>query len=224
MDTVRIGQDVVIRRAVEDDLPSIVALLADDELGAQRESPHDLAPYRRAFAVIDADPHQLLVVAESDGVVVATLQLSRLAGLSRRGSTRAQIEGLRVAGSRRGQALGQALMKWALEQARSWGCHLVQLTSDKSRPDAHRFYDWLGFVASHEGYKLQLDAPPSGGQDLQVGEPAGGAQDLLSRHGTGQQIPLGQVATEQAQQVQGLDGLDPLGDRTQAQLPHEPQR
>ena len=149
-------QNVVIRRATEKDLASIVALLADDELGAQRESADDLTPYRRAFEVIDDDQHQLLVVAEREGVVVATMQLSRLAGLSRQGAFRAQIEGVRVAGSERGNGLGGYLMEWAVSQARRWGCQVVQLTSDKSRRDAHRFYERLGFTASHEGFKLTI--------------------------------------------------------------------
>jgi ribosomal protein S18 acetylase RimI-like enzyme len=149
--------DVVIRRATESDLAPIVAMLADDELGAQRESPDDLTPYRRAFEEIDVDPHQLLVVAERDGVVVGTMQLSRLAGLSRKGSSRAQIEGVRVASSERGNALGRHLMEWAADQARAWGCQIVQLTSDKSRTDAHRFYERLGFTASHEGFKLSIE-------------------------------------------------------------------
>jgi GNAT superfamily N-acetyltransferase len=147
----------MIRRATEADLASIVAMLADDDLGAQRESPDDLTPYRKAFEVIDVDPHQLLIVAERGGAVVGTLQLSRLAGLSRKGSFRAQVEGVRVASSERSNGLGQHLMEWAVGQARSWGCQLVQLTSDKARTDAHRFYDRLGFIASHEGYKLSLE-------------------------------------------------------------------
>jgi GNAT superfamily N-acetyltransferase len=95
-------------------------------------------------------------VAERHGEVVGTLQLSLLPGLSRRGALRAQIEGVRVARTARGLGLGPVLMGWAIEEARRRGCVLVQLTSDKARPDAHRFYDRLGFVATHEGYKLPL--------------------------------------------------------------------
>jgi GNAT superfamily N-acetyltransferase len=148
---------VVIRRATVPDLAAIVALLADDDLGAGRESPGDLTPYRRAFDLIDGDRHQLLVVADRAGLVIGTMQLSLLAGLSRRGASRAQIEGVRVAGSERGNSLGAALMDWAIAQARDWGCQLVQLTSDKTRTDAHRFYQRLGFIASHEGFKLPLE-------------------------------------------------------------------
>jgi hypothetical protein len=101
---------VVIRRATEQDLAAIVALLADDDLGSSRESRGDLTPYRRAFDLIDGDRHQLLVVADRAGLVIGTMQLSLLAGLSRRGASRAQIEGVRVAGSERGNALGAALI------------------------------------------------------------------------------------------------------------------
>ena len=148
--------DVVIRRATEADLAAVVALLADDALGAGRESPEDLNPYRRAFDMIDADDHELLVVADRAGRIVGTLQLSLLPGLSRRGSLRAQIEGVRVASGERGNALGIRLMGWAIDRAREQDCRLVQLTSDKARPDAHRFYERLGFVATHEGFKLSL--------------------------------------------------------------------
>ena len=143
-----------IRRATREDVPAIVALLADDHLGAQRESPDDLEPYLAAFAVLDADPHQLLVVADRDGTVVGTAQLSLLAGLSRRGATRAQIEGVRVAATERGTGLGTTLIEWAVNEARARGCTVVQLTSDKSRVDAHRFYERLGFEATHEGFKM----------------------------------------------------------------------
>jgi GNAT superfamily N-acetyltransferase len=145
-----------IRPATRADVGAIVAMLADDPLGAERESPEDLAPYLAAFAVIDADPHQVLVVADRDGAVVGTAQLSLLAGLSRRGATRAQIEAVRVSSTERGSGLGTTLIEWAIEEARARGCALVQLTSDKSRVDAHRFYLRLGFEATHEGFKLML--------------------------------------------------------------------
>ncbi|MGB8994388.1 MAG: GNAT family N-acetyltransferase [Pseudonocardiaceae bacterium] len=148
--------DVVIRRATASDLAAIVALLVDDEIAVGRESPDDLTPYQRAFEVIEADKHELLVVAERNGEVIGTVQLSLLPGLSRRGAFRAQIEGVRVASSERGNALGVYLLEWAIDQARSWGCQLVQLTSDKRRVDAHRFYERIGFTATHEGFKLTL--------------------------------------------------------------------
>jgi GNAT superfamily N-acetyltransferase len=147
---------VVIRRAVAEDLPAVVAMLADDPLGSGRESTADLTPYRRAFDVIDADPSELLVVAEDGDDVVGTLQLSFLPGLSRGGALRAQIEAVRVRADHRGRGLGAVLLQWAVDRARRQGCALVQLTTDKSRSDAHRFYERLGFVASHEGFKLAL--------------------------------------------------------------------
>lgn len=121
-----------VRRATAEDLPEIVAMLADDPLGATRESPDDPAPYREAFARIDADPNQHLVVAERDGRTVGTLQLTVIPGLSRRGASRALIEAGRQ------------------------GCALVQLTSDATRVEAHRFYERLGFEASHLGFKKPL--------------------------------------------------------------------
>jgi GNAT superfamily N-acetyltransferase len=113
-------------------------------------------PYERALAAIDADPAQLLVVAEDDGVVVGTLQLSEIPGLARRGAQRGQIEAVRVARTHRGLGLGGAMVRWTIEEARRRGCGLVQLTTDKTRTDARRFYERLGFVASHEGMKLPL--------------------------------------------------------------------
>ncbi|MFD5468451.1 GNAT family N-acetyltransferase [Kitasatospora sp. NPDC127059] len=147
---------LTIRRAIEADLPAIVAMLADDPLGATRESPDDLTPYRTAFARIDADPHQHLVVAERTGRTVGTLQLTLVPGLSRTGSTRAIIEGVRVHADERGSGLGTELIQWAVDRARELGADLVQLTSDATRTDAHRFYERLGFVASHLGFKLAL--------------------------------------------------------------------
>jgi GNAT superfamily N-acetyltransferase len=149
-------EDVTIRRATAADLVQIVALLADDEIGVGRESPDDLRPYRHAYDVIESDKHELLVVATQYGQVIGTLQLSLLPGLSRKGAFRAQIEGVRIARGQRGSALGTHLMEWAVVQARSWGCQLVQLTSDKARIDAHRFYERIGFTATHEGFKMTL--------------------------------------------------------------------
>jgi ribosomal protein S18 acetylase RimI-like enzyme len=145
-----------LRRATKADLPQILQLLADDQLGSTREGSDDPSPYERAFDAIDSDPAHLLVVGELGGDVVATFQLSFIPGLSRKGSWRAQIEGVRVAKKLRGQGTGALMMQWAIEHARTSGCSLVQLTTDKSRPAAHRFYERLGFVASHEGMKLTL--------------------------------------------------------------------
>jgi GNAT superfamily N-acetyltransferase len=150
---------VVLRRAEVADVPTIVQLLAADQLGAARDgvtTPDDLASYERAFHDIDRDPAHILVVAQSGPDVVGTLQLSFIPGLARHGALRAQIEAVRVADAWRGRGLGAAMMDWAIAEARRRGCALVQLTSDKSRASAHRFYERLGFVASHEGMKLAL--------------------------------------------------------------------
>jgi GNAT superfamily N-acetyltransferase len=150
---------VVLRRARPDDVAAIVGLLAADQLGATRDGVHepaDLAAYDQAFRAIDADPAHLLLVADAGGTVVGTMQLSFLPGLARRGALRAQIEAVRVADSTRGTGIGGAMMQWAIGEARRRGCALVQLTSDKTRTDAHRFYERLGFAATHEGMKLKL--------------------------------------------------------------------
>ena len=146
----------VIRPARRADVPAIVALLADDVLGASRETPEDLAPYEEAYERVAADPGQHLVVADRDGRVVGTLQLTVQPGLSRRGATRTIVEGVRVATSERGTGLGTRLLEWAEEESRRLGCALVQLTSDATRLDAHRFYERLGFEKSHVGFKKVL--------------------------------------------------------------------
>ncbi|MFF3848550.1 GNAT family N-acetyltransferase [Streptomyces sp. NPDC002328] len=148
--------DLEIRAAVADDVPAIVAMLADDALGAQRESPDDLAPYLTALERLSADPNQRLVVAVREGRVVGTLQLTIVPGLSRRGATRSIIEGVRVHADERGSGLGTRFIEWAIEESRRADCRLVQLTSDSTRTDAHRFYERLGFEASHVGFKLPL--------------------------------------------------------------------
>jgi GNAT superfamily N-acetyltransferase len=147
---------VTIRRAVAGDVPAIVGMLADDPLGATREDPADPGPYRAAFERIDADPSELLLVAEVGGEVAGTLQLSLLPGLARRGALRAQLEAVRVASGRRGAGVGEHLVRHAVDEARRRGAVLVQLTSDRSRHDAHRFYERLGFAATHDGFKLPL--------------------------------------------------------------------
>ncbi|TDT28605.1 L-amino acid N-acyltransferase YncA [Streptomyces sp. BK208] len=149
-------EDLEIRPTTVEDIPAVVAMLADDPLGAQRESPDDLTPYRTAFERLRSDPNQHLVVAVRAGRVVGTLQLTIVPGLSRRGATRSIIEGVRIHGDERGSGLGTQLIEWAVDESRRQGCHLVQLTSDKTRTDAHRFYERLGFSASHTGFKLQL--------------------------------------------------------------------
>jgi GNAT superfamily N-acetyltransferase len=151
--TVTVGDAALeLRRATAADLPALVGMLADDPLGAGREADDgDLTPYRRAFDLVDADPAHVLLVAVDGDDVVGTLQLSVLPGLARRGASRGQIEAVRVAAGARGGGLGAAMIGWAVEESRRRGCGLVQLTTDKSRTGARRFYERLGFVASHEG-------------------------------------------------------------------------
>lgn len=154
------GQDYVLREARAADLGQIIALLADDELrraefpGAERDREHYLA----AFEEIDADPaHALVVVESAPDRVVATMQLSTLPGLSRRGAKRLQIEAVRVASALRGAGLGSEMIRWALAEAERKKIPLIQLTSDAQRKEAHRFYERLGFTASHTGFKMHLE-------------------------------------------------------------------
>ncbi|GAA1880594.1 GNAT family N-acetyltransferase [Lapillicoccus jejuensis] len=153
------GTTFTVDRASRDDVAGIVALLHDDAVAAGRESPDDLAPYLLAFERVDADPaHQLVVVHDPDGGLAATLQLTVVPGLSRRGTTRVVVEAVRVAPDRRGGGLGGALLGWAERWALARGATLVQLTTDVRRTDAHRFYERLGYVASHVGFKKELTA------------------------------------------------------------------
>lgn len=149
---------IEIRPATEQDIAAVVHLLADDALGATRENPADLGPYRAAFERLRDDPHQLLVVAVRAGTVIGTLQLSIVPGLSRQGRTRSIIEAVRVHRDARGSGLGTTLVRWALAESARRGSTLMQLTSDSRRVDAHRFYERLGFTASHVGFKLEI--PP----------------------------------------------------------------
>lgn len=149
----------IYRKARREDVPRIIALLADDVLGAGREQAggEDVPEaYWQAFAAIDADPNNELIVIERDGALAGCLQITWIPGLSRGGAERCQIESVRVASAERGSGLGRALFEWAIDRARERGCGLVQLTSDKRRADAIRFYESLGFEASHEGLKLAL--------------------------------------------------------------------
>lgn len=149
------AERVVVREGRIEDLEAVVGLLADDDLGATREGG-DLAPYAAAFARMIADRNQIQAVAELGGQIVGTLQLSIIPGLARRGATRAQIEGVRTLSTLRGRGIGEDLFTWALETARAKGATLVQLTSDASRTNAHRFYERLGFEATHVGFKQDL--------------------------------------------------------------------
>jgi len=150
--------DLTYRRAVAADLPTLVALLADDVLGRTRERAEDPLPeaYRAGFAAIEADPNQVLLVVERQGTLAGMLQLTCIPGISHLGAWRCQIEGVRVARAFRGQGIGQAMMRHALGIARERGCRIVQLTTNKSRTDARRFYERLGFEPAHEGMKLTL--------------------------------------------------------------------
>jgi GNAT superfamily N-acetyltransferase len=149
----------VLRRARRDDLSALIELLAADALRANDDStsPERRGAYEAAFEAIDGDPAQTLVTVEdAAGDVVGTMQLTLIPGLARGGATRMQVEAVRVAEATRGNGLGTAMLQWAVDEARSQGAALVQLTSDARREDAHRFYERLGFAASHVGFKLFL--------------------------------------------------------------------
>lgn len=146
------------RRATVDDVPAIVQMLADDALGATRERAESPLPqsYYDAFEAINRDPNIELIVADAGGAVIGTVQLTYLPGLSRQGMWRALIEAVRVTSSERGQGIGAAMIQETIARARARGCGLVQLTSDRSREDAQRFYERLGFKRTHVGMKLSL--------------------------------------------------------------------
>ncbi|GAA2670260.1 GNAT family N-acetyltransferase [Actinoplanes palleronii] len=152
--------EVTFRLATAADVPAVLALLADDAITHQRgfgDVPATVDPaVRAAFAAIEADPNNELIVAVADDAVIGTCQLTFIPGLSRGGALRMLVEAVRISSDRRGQGLGAELMRWTIERARGRGCRMVQLTTDKRRTDAHRFYERLGFTASHEGMKLAL--------------------------------------------------------------------
>ena len=150
--------DLVFRTATLDDLPTLIAMIADDQLGQARDDarlPLDQR-YIDAFAAIERDSNQMLVAVEQASAVIGCFQITFIPGLSRRGAWRGQIESVRVARAKRGAGIGTAMFEWAITECRRRGCNLVQLYTDKSRTDAHRFYERLGFKASHEGMKLAL--------------------------------------------------------------------
>jgi GNAT superfamily N-acetyltransferase len=153
-----VRSDVSFRAAERSDVAHIVRLLADDPLGSQRERYELPLPesYLSAFEAIDKDPNNEVVVACRAGEVIGVLQLTFIPTLTYQGGWRAMIEGVRIDGKIRSSGLGKAMIEWAVQRARGRGCHLVQLTTDKSRPEAKRFYETLGFVATHEGMKLHL--------------------------------------------------------------------
>lgn len=148
------------RKALKEDVFFIVQMMADDELGQLREDFKDPLPlnYYQAFSNIDSDPNQELIVIENEnGEIIGTLQLSFIQYLTYQGGIRAQIEAVRIRNDQRGRGIGEQLFRWAIERAKEKGAHLLQLTSDKKRPDAIRFYENLGFKASHEGMKLHFE-------------------------------------------------------------------
>ena len=149
---------VAFRSANRGDLPAIVRMLADDELAQSRETTGGkvTATYEKAFDAIDRDDHNHLIVGHLDGEVIAVLQLTFIPNLTYHGGWRAQIEGVRVDRSMRGQGIGRRLIEYAIERARGRRCAIVQLTTDLRRPDVIRFYENLGFISSHQGMKLWL--------------------------------------------------------------------
>lgn len=161
MTTTVLAETVSVRLAEEHDVAAIVAMLADDPLGGQREDPAALDGYLAAFRRIDGDGRNILAVAETaDGRVIGCLQLIVMPGLSYRGAERAQIEDVRVDASLRGLGIGKRLMDWACEEAARRGCTLVQLFTHESRSAARRFYKTYGFQDQHVGMRMKLDGAP----------------------------------------------------------------
>lgn len=151
------NESIIIRPCRPDDLDAVVAMLIDDTLGAGREAGvGGIAAYERAFAQIEAQAGNTVYVAEDAGTVIGCFQLTMIANLTFEGGLRAQIEGVRVASSARGRGIGERMMLHAVETAREAGCRIVQLTSNRSREDAIRFYERLGFEPTHVGFKLYL--------------------------------------------------------------------
>jgi GNAT superfamily N-acetyltransferase len=151
-------EPLTFRHATRADLPEIVRMLADDELGRQRECYKEPLPdcYYAAFEQIDGNPYFELIVAELDGRIVGTLQLIFIPSISFQGGLRAQVESVRVESALRGQGIGKKMMEWTMERARERGAHVVQLTTHNTRADAHRFYERLGFKGTHLGMKISL--------------------------------------------------------------------
>ncbi|MFJ4797061.1 GNAT family N-acetyltransferase [Kitasatospora purpeofusca] len=146
-----------LRPATRADLPAVLALLADEDRVVDPATVLVTEAYERAFHAIDTDPrNELLVLADAEGAVVGCLQATYIPGLGKGGAERALLEAVRIRADRRGGGLGRVLMTLAIDRARSRGCALVQLTSNKQRGDAHRFYARLGFTRSHDGFKLAL--------------------------------------------------------------------
>ena len=153
-----VDPELIFRLSQRTDLPSIVRLPADDDLGRQREKPEEplLNSYSIAFEAMNADRNHELIVAESNGEVIGTLHLIFLPSLSFQGGLRGQIESVRVGRQFQSRRIGSKMMKWAIARAKERGAHIVQLTTHKTRADAHRFYERLGFKRTHVGMKLSL--------------------------------------------------------------------
>jgi GNAT superfamily N-acetyltransferase len=151
-------EGILFRQARRADLPPIVRMLADDELGSQRERVENPLPesYYSAFDQINNDPNHELIVADLDGEVIGTLHLMFLPSVSFQGGMRAQVESVRVDKRFQNKGIGSGMMKWTMDRARQRGAHVVQLTTHSSRVDAHRFYERLGFKGSHLGMKMSL--------------------------------------------------------------------
>lgn len=210
---------IAIRRATASDLEAIVGMLADDELGSTRENPADLAPYEAAFARIEADPNQLLAVMERDGAVIGTLQLTFIPGLSFQGAIRAQIEAVRVASGERGGGLGKQLINWAIEQARQRGAKMVQLSSNSTRIDAHRFYRNLGFDQSHTGFKLSLTpaSPALGTPEISAGATCDPELGICTFEGDALPDGSGNVAAPNISALSGLGASPDPGKKSSSQ-------
>lgn len=152
---------MIFRKATQKDLHAIVKMIANDALGKTRENYQNPLPneYLEAFKNINSDPNQELIVVENNlSEVIGTLQLSYIQYLTYQGGIRAQIEAVRIREDQRGKGMGQKMFEWAIHRARQKGAHLLQLTTDKKRPEAIKFYEKLGFKASHEGMKLHFDS------------------------------------------------------------------
>jgi GNAT superfamily N-acetyltransferase len=150
--------NIIFRKAIRADIPDIVRLLMDDNLGSSREQYNKNVPssYYSAFDAINLDKNNYLVVAELDGKIIGTMQLTFITYMTYQGGKRLQIEGVRIDKTIRGRGIGQEMFKWAINKAKEEGCHVIQLTTDKKRPEALKFYKKLGFVDSHEGFKFHL--------------------------------------------------------------------
>jgi len=151
-------EQINIREAKRADVPAIVALFKDDILGSKREVCDESVPfsYYRAFDTIKDNKSNMMIVSEINGNIVGTLQIIYITNMSYQGARRAVIEGVHVDSSHRNCGIGKYMMQWAIAEAKAKGCRIVQLTSNKQRKDAHRFYERLGFKASHEGFKLDV--------------------------------------------------------------------